>query len=48
MAFSAITVGGLWVLLKDTLIESVGKTISYKFDKNNITKEFKGHFSLIR
>ena len=33
MAFSAITVGGLWVLLKDTLIESVGKTISYKFDK---------------
>lgn len=30
---SVITVGGLWVLLKNTLIESVGKTITYKFDK---------------
>ena len=30
---SAITVGGLWVLLKETLIESVGKTITYNFDK---------------
>lgn len=30
---SAVTVGGLWVLLKDTLIESVGKSITYKFDK---------------
>lgn len=33
MVSSAITVGGLWILLKDTLIESVGKTITYNFDK---------------
>lgn len=30
---SVITVGGVWLLFKNTIIESVGKAISYNFDK---------------
>ena len=30
---SAITVGGIWLVFKNTIIESVGKAISYRFDK---------------